>query len=341
MWFVFGGKPLRFSLREFHIITGLSCSQIPSENEIEEHMNLDSISMWKRLFGADNLNIDVPQVIAMLQDSYLSDWKKLPLALIVILDGIVVCPDKHLKLTLEYVEMLNDIDFFLTYPWGRESFLQTYARLGPPASSAEVSIGDPIKELRIRLMQQNAACYGFLLPLQLLAFETIPLLLSKIPSFDDFTNFFEYTGGKLSETILHYESIIETESDPELTVQSILYYPLDLIHMDFSWEDDVQDEKVEYLESLICGGYEFEAYDFFGGDASIHPLTSNKKTVKEEVNMKEEAQVNKKLVKKEVNVKKKVWVKKLGQCPRQPKAIDNLKKDIFEKLDSMNAASPR
>jgi len=48
-----------------------------------------------------------------------STWKKLSLALIVLVDGFVVCSNrKQHRISSSFLEMLHDLEFFMSYPWG-------------------------------------------------------------------------------------------------------------------------------------------------------------------------------------------------------------------------------
>lgn len=211
IWTVFRGKPLRFSLREFHIISGLCCSPLPSEDVIQAKVSSGS-TMWTRLFDLDDGVPSISEVLDMMRNPYLDDWKLLPLALLVIVDGILICSNKNLKITRDAVAMLGDIDFFLGFSWGRKSYSETFSRFGPPWLSS--SSPEQNDALISRLKQNNNVCYGFPLPLQLLAFQAIPLLLSRIPDPDDFSTFLENpTGCKSSITRLSEEDILEVESE--------------------------------------------------------------------------------------------------------------------------------
>lgn len=112
IWKVFRGKPLRFSLREFHIISGLCYSLLPSEDVIQAKVSSGS-TMWTRLFDPDDGVHSISEVLDMMRNPYLDNWKLLPLALLVIVDGILICSNKNLKITSDAVAMLGDIDFFL------------------------------------------------------------------------------------------------------------------------------------------------------------------------------------------------------------------------------------
>lgn len=95
----------------------------------------------------------------MLRNRYLGEDKQLPLALIALVDGVLCCSNKQLKLTPRYVEMLSNVESFLAYPWGRESFLVTLPRsLPPPANEL---IKDQLAAMHDQLSQKTTVCYGF------------------------------------------------------------------------------------------------------------------------------------------------------------------------------------
>ncbi|CAH8277214.1 unnamed protein product [Arabidopsis lyrata] len=79
--------------------------------------------------------------------------------------------------------MLLHIDYFLAFPWGRKSFIDTFSRFGPPLISSAT------ETLTSRLLQNKCACYKGPLPLQLLAFQTTflyfctrpPHLMTQLP----------------------------------------------------------------------------------------------------------------------------------------------------------------
>ncbi|XP_024014722.1 uncharacterized protein LOC18010042 [Eutrema salsugineum] len=129
IWFLFGGQPLRYSIREFKEITGLNCNPEPDSTEEEEDVGKTGI--WKDLFGRAKA-MNVFDVLEMLKDPDLPRWKQLPLALIVLVDGVLFYNSKNLALTEKYVEMLTDLDRFMLYPWGRVSFNKTVSRFQAP-----------------------------------------------------------------------------------------------------------------------------------------------------------------------------------------------------------------
>lgn len=64
--------------------------------------------MWRELFETEDLDVTITQVLRMLVQPTLHEWKHMPLVLIAFVDGLLVCGNKHLRLKPSYVEMLED-----------------------------------------------------------------------------------------------------------------------------------------------------------------------------------------------------------------------------------------
>ncbi|CAA7021868.1 unnamed protein product [Microthlaspi erraticum] len=67
-------------------------------------------TMWRDLFGRKDAQVTVDDAIAMLEDPNLAQWKRMPLALIILVEGVLICRDKHLVFTPSYVDMLCDMN---------------------------------------------------------------------------------------------------------------------------------------------------------------------------------------------------------------------------------------
>ncbi|CAG7888007.1 unnamed protein product [Brassica rapa] len=90
LWFLFADKPLHFSLREFGDITGLKCE--PEREKVgngSESIDATPGRMWKELFETEDEDVTVPDVLRMLEQPSLPEWKRLPLALIALVDGLL------------------------------------------------------------------------------------------------------------------------------------------------------------------------------------------------------------------------------------------------------------
>ncbi|CAN7126715.1 unnamed protein product [Brassica rapa subsp. narinosa] len=217
-WFTFEPNPLRFSLDEFRDVTGLNCGAFG----VQDAEASESVppTMWNKLFDTDVGKLTVLSVLRMLGNEYLAVEKWLPLALIALVDGVLCPSSKDLKLTPRYVEMLSDVESFLAYPWGRESFLTTVPRFLPPLVVAPGE--NPLQVMRDRLSQKTTVCYGFPLALQLFVFDVVPLLLEKIPDAGNSATFIDSPGAYASpSTILTVNEIVAVEEDPDVSLFSL------------------------------------------------------------------------------------------------------------------------
>ncbi|CAN6841873.1 unnamed protein product [Brassica oleracea] len=277
LWFLFADKPLRFSLREFGYITGLKCE--PEREKVgngSESIDATPGRMWKELFETEDEDVTVPDVLRMLEQPSLPEWKRLPLALIALVDGLLVCGHKLLRVTPAYVEMLEDTRSFLQYPWGREAFVSTLSRLRPPQPSDPSKMDKSLSVMHLRLKQQSTACYGFPLALQPFAFKAIPSLLEKIPEPSKTTSFLQEPEGcdstnallNFEDILLNFEDILLVETQTEV----IVTYSIPDEGGDPKWKKEVIDPQIDNLVRRMREGHEFKATDFRGDDSSLPPL---------------------------------------------------------------------
>ncbi|CAN6907083.1 unnamed protein product [Brassica oleracea] len=198
-------------------------------------------------------------VLCMLGNEYLAVEKRLPLALIALVDGVICPSNKDLKLTPRYVEMLSDVESFLAYPWGRESFLTTVPRFLPPLVVGPGA--NPLQVMRDRLSQKTTVCYGFPLALQLFVFDVVPLLLEKILDAGNTATFIDSPGACSSpSTILTVNEIVAVEEDPDLSVHfTVIPDEERLLLVDQNEDRQVtslrfegMENNIEELRTLIC-----------------------------------------------------------------------------------------
>ncbi|CAN6822151.1 unnamed protein product [Brassica oleracea] len=151
LWFLFADKPLRFFLREFGDITGLKCE--PEREKVgngSESIDATPGRMWKESFETEDEDVTVPDVLRMFEQPSLPEWKRLPLALIALVDRLLVCGHKLLRVTPAYVEMLEDTRSFLQYPWGRDAFVSTLSRFTPPQPSDPSKMDKSLSEQELK-----------------------------------------------------------------------------------------------------------------------------------------------------------------------------------------------
>ncbi|KAG2323592.1 hypothetical protein Bca52824_016805 [Brassica carinata] len=238
---LFAHKPLRFSLREFGDITGLKCE--PEREKVgngSESSDTTPGRMWKELFETEDEDVTVADVLRMLEQPSLPEWKRLPLVLIALVDGLLVCGHKLLRLTPAYVEMLEDTGYLLQYPWGREAFVSTLSRLTPPQPSDPSKMDKSLSVMRLQIPEPNKT-----------------------------TTFLEEPEGcDSTNTLLNFEDILLVETQAEV----IVTYSIPDEGGDPKWEKEVIDPRIDKLVRGMREGHEFKATDFRGGDSSLPPL---------------------------------------------------------------------
>ncbi|CAB81070.1 putative protein [Arabidopsis thaliana] len=140
--------------------------------------------------------------------------------------------------TSKTVEMTKNLEFFCKYPWGRVSFTRSYA------------------------------LHGFSLALHLLAFETIPSIAKLGP--DDVPNrtFAERSIHRLASLrAIRTSRILECEAADEV---NYIVKPADNVcPPSLSWDDEVDDPRVDYIEALLIDGHQWQEDEWVGGYARV------------------------------------------------------------------------
>ncbi|KAL0838119.1 hypothetical protein Bca101_090009 [Brassica carinata] len=241
----------------------------------------------------------------------MSEWRRIRLALIIIVDGVLIASQQVHRPTLKYVKMLDDVDAFLQFPWGRESFLFTIRCMKPPKFDKGKPVKDPVGLLVEKLKQETFRLTGFPLALQLLAFRTIPMLQSKIPA-----PIHELTIMDLSEPNLpshpsvDLNEVLLVEENPDVTVsllQLVVTSTIPLVRGPQPgwgvWSDGQTDGKVSYMEQLIANKHCFDKAMWPGGDCS-EPLYIPTPIPEEPVHVHKKHTVSRKRKQSEPNPKK-------------------------------------
>lgn len=293
LWTVFGGQPFRFSLPEFRSITGLPCGPWPDGYHPLKANDKGIDQAWKSIIG-DNPNTTCDEIGKWLADDKKKDMidpeRTFKLALILIVDGVLKANNLPLKPTPHYVTMLSDLDAFLAFPWGRESFFWTMK----PTIRVFGDPEDPVETLRDKLKGGTYRLTGFPLVLQLLAFRVVPKLLQKLRNPQEKPTMLAIDGPSVPiKGYISQNSVLLAEVDPGVSPpQPILLIPfLLLIYMhklstlfiqllvtpllpleestisdDCGWDDEHVDNKVDHLENQIAAGHSFQKQEWPGGE---------------------------------------------------------------------------
>lgn len=181
LWSVFGGNPLCFRLQEFGTITGLPCGAFPPGYNPDIKLKTDPLKdpYWVSLIGNKRFTTIEDLRNNLEKDKNMPSWKKIRLALIIIVDGVLIAHEQKPRPTLRFVKLVEDLDVFFQHPWGRESFLKTISCMKPP-NTVKREGEEPVGVLVELLKQETYRLQGFPLALQLLAFTAVPKLLSTI-----------------------------------------------------------------------------------------------------------------------------------------------------------------
>ncbi|WZZ26701.1 hypothetical protein YC2023_010102 [Brassica napus] len=117
-WFHFGAQPMRFSIREFHMVTGLKCS-----GEAREPREETEIFKWDFLKGRTHTVKDVEKQLRNTRED--ASDERFCLAMLLLIESILLQKsllDGGTTFTLDYVKIAQDMDVLMTYPWGRTSY---------------------------------------------------------------------------------------------------------------------------------------------------------------------------------------------------------------------------
>ncbi|KAG2302950.1 hypothetical protein Bca52824_031601 [Brassica carinata] len=272
LWSVFGGKPLRYGLKEFGAVTGLNCGPFPQgyHPDTAKSVVAGKDTVWKKLFGKKK-TITIAELYQLLENEKdMSGWKKIRIALIIIVDGVLIAHKQTPRPTPRYVSMLSKLTTFFAFPWGRESFLKTISCMKPPKPSPP-KIKDPVAWLVHKLKQSSFRLQGFPLTLQLVVFRAIPQLLDFIPSPLDHRTCMDLEDSYLPQhKSINYLDIRRVECSSNVNIES---------------QDDpgsgegfnsTNDDRISYMEQLISERHTFNNAMWPGGPL-IKKETSSRK----------------------------------------------------------------
>ncbi|CAH2065628.1 unnamed protein product [Thlaspi arvense] len=190
--------------------------------------------------------------------------RRLQLAIICILDGVLIANTQVHRPTPRYVRMVDDLEHNMGFPWGRESFYRAIGAMMP-----EVMTRDKrdwaVQTFRQQLSVGSMRVCGFALALQLLAFEVIPGLREKLKDGGEFPILIDHPDDRIPRHwSLRLEAVREVEADSAVC-------PLLNVHPAEDegwgeWDDESKDGRVKYLIRKIKDGHGFTKPGWPGGD---------------------------------------------------------------------------
>ncbi|KAF8111929.1 hypothetical protein N665_0071s0068 [Sinapis alba] len=259
-WFLFAGKPIRFSLREFAVVTGLNCQKFPSRTKKRSKKHITEKPYWGELFGTLK-EVHVSSVIRMLKKKTIADKElRLKHAYLALLASVILPTTHTPHISQDHAELIKDLNAFFAYPWGRVSFDMLMCS---------------IKERKeVSLAQNTIALKGFVLSLQLVMVEAVPSLTEVVQ--DGSSSGSEGESGEEDDNNVHKKSdkksispghARDIDAAGQAQVCSIISHSASEIHNspELEWSDDEEDAKVENMVALIQQRFHFSTANFCGG----------------------------------------------------------------------------
>ncbi|CAB51205.1 putative protein [Arabidopsis thaliana] len=161
-WFVVNGVPIRYSIREHALLTGLNCREYPKNNK-----TLGSLKFVEKLFKrTEDIKIkDVEEKLEEFKSE--KSTARLKLAILLFLAKVMKADSKgDSKIEELLLRIVDNVRACETFPWGRFSFEQCME-----------GVQRVMKNMKgVVKPKTHTAFYGFITPLKILAFECIPQL---------------------------------------------------------------------------------------------------------------------------------------------------------------------
>ncbi|KAF3443666.1 hypothetical protein FNV43_RR13356 [Rhamnella rubrinervis] len=134
MKFSFGGTGARFTIQEFGLITGLCCRAIPTDKPSPHHFR-------DTYFGGRKFPLHNSDIVDVFDTTTCKDdHDMLRLALLFFLETVVLSKEAPTPVRVDHIDMLDDLDYFNSYPWGTVSYHITVRSMcGCPARRANNS----------------------------------------------------------------------------------------------------------------------------------------------------------------------------------------------------------
>ncbi|CAA2985301.1 Hypothetical predicted protein [Olea europaea subsp. europaea] len=166
VWFKIGEKNTKFGLEEFILVTGLNAGD---ENDVDKTLGEECriVKEYFRNSGGKITKGDAYNAFVICKKRKSDKYK---LGLIVILAYVLWATEENTYIDLWWLDLVDDLDRFETYPWGKFSFEYTISifkrEMGDKLKSSDVG-----GESRCRY-----SLHGFPLAIMIWAFEAIPTL---------------------------------------------------------------------------------------------------------------------------------------------------------------------
>ncbi|KAH0653496.1 hypothetical protein KY289_031174 [Solanum tuberosum] len=111
--------PACFGLKEFALITGLNCSAYPCDSKMTKVLQKGEKFYYK---VTKNKNITATKLMSLIKGNRLNKEQKLKCSLVWFVHSMLLAHDRSKIVDSNHIKMVDDLDFFKSYPWGKECF---------------------------------------------------------------------------------------------------------------------------------------------------------------------------------------------------------------------------
>ena len=115
---------MRFGLKEFKLITGLNCE---SESVLYRNKNKGYKTAMDKFFGCPSLSIQ--DLYERFREYRPLDRYKQMMAILLIVEGVLLGGDKKRLVNPKHVKLMENMDVFWQYPWGRVAYMELHNAL--------------------------------------------------------------------------------------------------------------------------------------------------------------------------------------------------------------------
>ncbi|CAH2052574.1 unnamed protein product [Thlaspi arvense] len=226
LWFHFGGHPMRFSIREFHMITGLKCTEwLPAIEKEANHYD------WSRLEDGHSPDDLIELMVEAGEDAH---DERFSLAMVLLIETIFLYRYSKAMFPTSNLEKAQHMDVLLNHHWGIDAY--------------EMLLKSVKKTVENNLVKSKYPQDGFPVALHLWILESVLKLQSAFSTIDK----------TVPPTAFLCVKYLHTTSPPIKTVLSIdgesdmdAVHILPKIHGDLEDTVFLQDKDDEDLHSLV------------------------------------------------------------------------------------------
>ncbi|CAH2060292.1 unnamed protein product [Thlaspi arvense] len=240
--------------------------QEPVGDRVNSYFKLDTIGVILKALTPEELsvirveNVTGEKLEVMLRRSKnISSKLKVKYACLLVVDGLLCRKSSGMKIPKDHAEMIRDLDYFLSFLWGRHCFEMTVQCIKSRTTN--------------QLAQPTVAVQGFIHAVQMVLLETVPAALTMMG--DDIGCESEEEECATATT-LRLDKLWDLDSLGQVAVTSIIEGETEEILLDtLEWQDEVLDPKVDYMEMLITERAEFCRESFIGGHVATPTPTQS------------------------------------------------------------------